>query len=404
VHVLSTCYAHALQGKKLDLRSANPLGALNLLLGRSGIMRGSAAAYFLVWLGNACINSQFGNYVNHLFGWGPQESAPLLVPARGDHQTRTRALARASANLGPNRALVGEVVEPSAARRLSPPPPRTARAHVLPRTHLRPPASRAQVLVGVMIAIAPPALVPRLGLKRSIEYGAIVYALGLLCTAFAHSPLKIIASTLLTSVGCICIPALVAFIANQAAPAERGALLGALETLQALPPSPGVGEWASPKAPALTIFALTLAPPLTSTLGPNPSPNRCRSSASPSPTRATAAYSPSRSPKLRRCDCPAQSSSLRLRTCWARSPSSVGPLPCSPWRRPASFDWPECARAVHAAFALLDRMADDVPNSNSCVTCGLMAASLIRAWLDGGAVIRQTHGGVVDVRGRSGFI
>ena len=254
-----------------------------------------------------------------------------------------------------------------------------------------------------MIAIAPPALVPRLGLKRSIEYGAIVYALGLLCTAFAHSPLKIIASTLLTSVGCICIPALVAFIANQAAPAERGALLGALETLQALPPSPGVGEWASPKAPALTIFALTLAPPLTSTLGPNPSPNRCRSSASPSPTRATAAYSPSRSPKLRRCDCPAQSSSLRLRTCWARSPSSVGPLPCSPWRRPASFDWPECARAVHAAFALLDRMADDVPNSNSCVTCGLMAASLIRAWLDGGAVIRQTHGGVVDVRGRSGF-
>ena len=93
-----------------------------------------------------------------------------------------------------------------------------------------------------MIAIAPPALVPRLGLKRSIEYGALVYALGLLCTAFAHSPLKIIASTLLPSVGCICIPALVAFIANQAAPAERGALLGALETLQATPPSPGVGE------------------------------------------------------------------------------------------------------------------------------------------------------------------
>ena len=121
-----------------------------------------------------------------------------------------------------------------------------------------------------MIAIAPPALVPHLGLKRSIEYGAIVYALGLLCTAFAHSPLKIIASTLLTSVGCICIPALVAFIANQAVPAERGALLGALETLQALPPSPGVGE---PEAQTLTTFALALAPPLSSTLDPNPSPN-----------------------------------------------------------------------------------------------------------------------------------
>ena len=118
---MPTCwYAHAPQGKKLDLRSANPLGALNMLLGRPGILRGSAAAYFLVWLGNACINSQFGNYVNHLFGWGPQESAPLLVPAWSDHQTRTRALARASANLGPNRALVCEAVEPSAAPRLSP--------------------------------------------------------------------------------------------------------------------------------------------------------------------------------------------------------------------------------------------------------------------------------------------
>ena len=127
-------YAHAPQGQKLDLRSANPLGALNLLLGRPGIMRGSAVAYFLVWLGNACINSQFGNYVNHLFGWGPQESAPLLVPAASDLQTRTRPWPRASANLRPSRALVGEVVEPSAAARLCPPrAARTARTPSLPR-------------------------------------------------------------------------------------------------------------------------------------------------------------------------------------------------------------------------------------------------------------------------------
>lgn len=156
------------KGKKLDLRTANPLGALRVLFGRSPLMRGSAAAYFFVWLANTCINSQFGNYCNHLFGWGPQESAPIIM------------------------------------------------------------------LVGVMIAIAPAALVPRLGLRRSIVYGAVVYAVGLLCTAFAHTPLKLVLSTLLTSVGCICIPALVAFIANQAEPAERGALLGALETLQEL--------------------------------------------------------------------------------------------------------------------------------------------------------------------------
>ena len=161
-------YAHAPQGKKLDLRSANPLGALNLLLGRPGIMRGSAVAYFLVWLGNACINSQFGNYVNHLFGWGPQESAPLLV------------------------------------------------------------------LVGLMIAIAPPALVPRLGLRRSIELGALTYAAGLLAVGVSRVPRSVVVSVLLASSGCICIPSLIAFIANQAAPAERGALLGGLETLQEL--------------------------------------------------------------------------------------------------------------------------------------------------------------------------
>jgi len=153
-------------GKKLDLAQANPLGALRLLFGKTGLMRGSAAAFFLVWFSNACINSQFGNYVNHLFGWGPQESAPLLV------------------------------------------------------------------LVGVMLAIAPRVLVPRLGLKHSVEYGAIIYAAGLAFTAVAKTPPLLVYSVLFTSVGCICIPALIAFIANQAEPSERGALLGGVETLQ----------------------------------------------------------------------------------------------------------------------------------------------------------------------------
>ena len=83
----------AIEHTIVDVDIDNVGAILNLLLGRPGIMRGSAVAYFLVWLGNACINSQFGNYVNHLFGWGPQESAPLLVPAASDPQTRTRALA-----------------------------------------------------------------------------------------------------------------------------------------------------------------------------------------------------------------------------------------------------------------------------------------------------------------------
>ena len=39
-------------GRTLDLRTANPLGALRVLFGRSPLMRGSAAAYFFVWLAN----------------------------------------------------------------------------------------------------------------------------------------------------------------------------------------------------------------------------------------------------------------------------------------------------------------------------------------------------------------
>ena len=118
--------------------------------------------------GNACINSIFGNYVNHLFGWGPTESAPLLL------------------------------------------------------------------LVGLMIGIAPATLGKALGLRKSIVAGALIYALGLALTAFAHVPKYLVLSTLVTSLGCICIHALIAFIANQAASDERGAVLGGIETLNEL--------------------------------------------------------------------------------------------------------------------------------------------------------------------------
>ena len=102
---------------------------------------------------------------------------------------------------------------------------------------LRPASAVGKVFFGVLLQLAAlqvyivwATLTPYAGWLRR----AVVYAVGLLCTAFAHTPLKLVLSTLLTSVGCICIPALVAFIANQAEPAERGALLGALETLQEL--------------------------------------------------------------------------------------------------------------------------------------------------------------------------
>ena len=153
---------------RVNWKEANPLGALKLLFGRTPLLRGSCAAFFLIWLGNACINSIFGNYVNHLFGWGEQQSAPLLV------------------------------------------------------------------LVGLMIAIAPATLVPRLGLRRSVELGALVYALGLVGTGLSTTPKALVYSVLTASLGCIALPALIAFIANQAAADERGAVLGGIETLNEL--------------------------------------------------------------------------------------------------------------------------------------------------------------------------
>lgn len=152
----------------VDWKEANPVGALKLLFGKGALLRGACTAYCLVWLGNACINSIFGNYVNHLFGWGPQETAPLLV------------------------------------------------------------------LVGLMIAIAPATLVPRLGLTRSVQAGALIYGVGLLGVAFAATPKVLVLSTLFSSLGCIAIPALIALIASQAAPNQRGALLGGIETLNEL--------------------------------------------------------------------------------------------------------------------------------------------------------------------------
>ena len=153
----------------INWREANPLGALKLLFGRTPLMAWSSAAFFLIWFGNACINSIFGNYVNHLFGWGEQESAPLLV------------------------------------------------------------------LVGLMIAIAPATLVPWLGLKKSIEYGSLTYAIGLIGTALSTKvPKHLVISVLVASLGCIAVPALIAFIANQAASDERGAVLGGIETLNEL--------------------------------------------------------------------------------------------------------------------------------------------------------------------------
>ena len=58
-------------------------------------------------------------------------------------------------------------------------------------------------------------VVPRLGLKRSCLYGVGVFAMSQVATGVAPSPEAFGASIFLTSIGCACVPALLAFIANQ---------------------------------------------------------------------------------------------------------------------------------------------------------------------------------------------
>ena len=139
------------------------------------LLRGSAIAFALLWLANTCMNSQFGNYVNHLFGWGPQESAPLLV-------------------------LIGIVRRAALSPRDAPRPTtlvarrRCVRAFSrarTPRSHAAAPSltcHAASSFTPQMFLIAPGLLVPRLGLKRSIESGALIYGLGLLYASTLKAP------------------------------------------------------------------------------------------------------------------------------------------------------------------------------------------------------------------------
>ena len=143
-------------------------GALKKLFGGAPLLRAASLTYLLVTLARGVLDAQFSNYALYRFGWGPQESGPLLV------------------------------------------------------------------LVGLMLAIAPRLVVPCLGVGRSIFYGTLLFAAGMLSTAFAPSPATFVLAIFVASVGCACIPALVAIIAEQGGQNERGALLGGLGSVQEL--------------------------------------------------------------------------------------------------------------------------------------------------------------------------
>lgn len=117
------------------------------------------------------------------------------------------------------------------------------------------------VLVGLMLAVAPPVIVPRIGLNNSITFGLFVFALGLIMAGLVPTSGLFVASIGVVAVGCVCLPANQALLANLAPPGERGALLGAVGSLNEL--MAGIGS---------TLYASLLAAFATNSTPENPSP------------------------------------------------------------------------------------------------------------------------------------
>lgn len=74
--------------------------------------------------------------------------------------------------------------------------------------------------------------VPLLGMRGAIVAGLAIFGLGLSMVGLAPSPNSFMAGILTVSVGTVCMPSMQAFITNMAAPEERGAVLGALGSVE----------------------------------------------------------------------------------------------------------------------------------------------------------------------------
>ncbi|VEU40327.1 unnamed protein product [Pseudo-nitzschia multistriata] len=101
------------------------------------------------------------------------------------------------------------------------------------------------VMVGLMLAIVPRIVVPRIGLQRSINYGLIVYALGFCAAGLVSQPAHFVGAIAVIAFGCVAIPALQALLANLAPPGESGALLGAVGSLTELTGAIGSSMYAT---------------------------------------------------------------------------------------------------------------------------------------------------------------
>lgn len=154
---------------------ANPISSLAQLdlFKKRSPLKDTALAFAFVWLGNLALNACFVPYVDTRFGWGPQQSGPLLV------------------------------------------------------------------VVGLMLAVVPRLVVPKLGVVKAANVGCLVYALGFVLAALAPTGGKYVAAIILCGFGAVAVPALTSLVAGAAGRDSKGAVLGGLQTLQELASAAG---------------------------------------------------------------------------------------------------------------------------------------------------------------------
>ena len=163
------------KSKGIKWDEANPISSLGQLdlFKASTPLKKTAIAFSLVWLGNLALNACFVPYVDAKFGWGPQQSGPLLV------------------------------------------------------------------VVGLMLAVVPKLVVPRLGVVGAANFGCLVYALGFICAALAPTGPQYVAAIVVCGFGAVAVPALTSIVAGAADRNSKGAVLGGLQTLQELASAAG---------------------------------------------------------------------------------------------------------------------------------------------------------------------
>ena len=163
------------KSKGIKWDEANPISSLGQLdlFKKSTPLKKTAIAFSLVWLGNLALNACFVPYVDAKFGWGPQQSGPLLV------------------------------------------------------------------VVGLMLAVVPKLVVPRLGVVGAANFGCLVYALGFICAALAPTGPQYVAAIVVCGFGAVAVPALTSIVAGAADRNSKGAVLGGLQTLQELASAAG---------------------------------------------------------------------------------------------------------------------------------------------------------------------